>query len=107
LPTISTRDLGKLGIRCRVVPVVTAAIIRPRKQRFARGQFDPDAAADLTPEQLDYAQAAIRCQQLNGVLALSFSQQHAVMVSLGYRRNAEAGPLPKFETGAGRPREKP
>lgn len=107
MPNISNRDMAKLGIRSRVVPVVTAAIIRPRKQRFVRGQFDPDAAAELSPAQLDYAQAAVRCQQLNGILSLSFSQQHAVMVSLGYRRNAEAGPLPKFETGAGRPSEKP
>jgi hypothetical protein len=99
--------MAKLGIRNRVVPVVTATIIRPRKQRFVRGQFDPDAAADYTPADIAVLKACDACRRLNHLSHLSIVQVAAVIHSMGGRFSAEAAPLPVFETGAGRPSGKP
>ena len=68
-----------------------------RKPGFLRGQFDLGCRGPTSHWlQLDYAQAAIKCQQLNNMTGLSLlRQQHAVLVSIGYRLCAERQP-PRF-----------
>ena len=74
------------------------AIIKPRRKpkHYPRGQYDPVSAPDISPAAFAYAQAARQCQKLNNMTALSFSQAHAVMVSMGYRLCAPAVELPRF-----------
>lgn len=75
----------------------TTAIMKPRRKRyFPPGQYDTEHAHELTPEQVEYGLAAQRCQRENNLSSLTFAQQHAVLISLGYRRTAAATALPKF-----------